>query len=256
MQHIEQNKIIKPIIIIPSRLESTRLPKKALKLIDGKPMIWHVWSNASKANVAPVIVATDSKEIKDIITKNNGNVIITDKEHTSGSDRIYEALTKYDNQENYNTVINLQGDMPFFDPNLLKTLLSKLGNEDIATLVCEANSSEVTDPNVVKAVMSWDDKEQVYGNALYFSRSKVPYNADKYWHHIGVYAWKRHSLKNFISLAPSQLELTEKLEQLRALENGMIIKAIKVNENPIGVDTQDDLNRIKKLVENKSESKL
>ena len=173
MQDIEENKIIRPIIIIPSRLESTRLPKKALKLINGKPMIWHVWSNATKANVAPVIVATDSKEIKDIITENDGNAIITNKEHTSGSDRVYEALTKYDAEENYNTVVNLQGDMPFFNPNLLKTLLSKIGNEDIATLVCEATSSETIDPNVVKAVISWDDKRKDLGNALYFSRSSL-----------------------------------------------------------------------------------
>lgn len=249
MQDIDQNKIIRPIIIIPSRLESTRLPKKALKLINGKPMIWHVWSNATKANIAPVIVATDSKEIQDIITKNDGNAIITNKEHTSGSDRVYEALTKYDAEENYNIVVNLQGDMPFFDPNLLKKLLSKVGNEDIATLVCEANPSEIINPNVVKAVISWDDKRKDLGNALYFSRSSVPYNAEFYWHHIGVYAWKRNSLKNFISLAPSQLELIEKLEQLRALENGMIIKAVKVDENPIGVDTQNDLNRIKQIME-------
>ena len=249
MQDIDQNKIIRPIIIIPSRLESTRLPKKALKLINGKPMIWHVWSNATKANIAPVIVATDSKEIQDIITKNDGNAIITNKEHTSGSDRVYEALTKYDAEENYNIVVNLQGDMPFFDPNLLKKLLSKVGNEDIATLVCEANPSEIINPNVVKAVISWDDKRKDLGNALYFSRSSVPYNAEFYWHHIGVYAWKRNSLKNFISLAPSQLELIEKLEQLRALENGMIIKAVKVDENPIGVDTQKDLNRIKQIME-------
>lgn len=249
MQDIDQNKIIRPIIIIPSRLESTRLPKKALKLINGKPMIWHVWSNATKANIAPVIVATDSKEIQDIITKNDGNAIITNKEHTSGSDRVYEALTKYDAEENYNIVVNLQGDMPFFDPNLLKKLLSKVGNEDIATLVCEANPSEIINPNVVKAVISWDDKRKDLGNALYFSRSSVPYNAEFYWHHIGVYAWKRNSLKNFISLAPSKLELIEKLEQLRALENGMIIKAVKVDENPIGVDTQKDLNRIKQIME-------
>ena len=249
MQDIDQNKIIRPIIIIPSRLESTRLPKKALKLINGKPMIWHVWSNATKANIAPVIVATDSKEIQDIITKNDGNAIITNKEHTSGSDRVYEALTKYDAQENYNIVVNLQGDMPFFDPNLLKKLLSKVGNEDIATLVCEANPSEIINPNVVKAVISWDDKRKDLGSALYFSRSSVPYNAEFYWHHIGVYAWKRNSLKNFISLAPSKLELIEKLEQLRALENGMIIKAVKVDENPIGVDTQKDLNRIKQIME-------
>jgi len=249
LQDIDQNKIIRPIIIIPSRLESTRLPKKALKLINGKPMIWHVWSNATKANIAPVIVATDSKEIQDIITKNDGNAIITNKEHTSGSDRVYEALTKYDAEENYNIVVNLQGDMPFFDPNLLKKLLSKVGNEDIATLVCEANPSEIINPNVVKAVISWDDKRKDLGNALYFSRSSVPYNAEFYWHHIGVYAWKRNSLKNFISLAPSKLELIEKLEQLRALENGMIIKAVKVDENPIGVDTQNDLNRIKQIME-------
>ena len=96
MQHLEQNKNIKPVIIIPSRLNSTRLPRKALEIIDGKPMIWHVWSNAIKADIAPVLVATDSNEIKDIIIQNGGNAILTDKKHASGSDRIYEALNIFD----------------------------------------------------------------------------------------------------------------------------------------------------------------
>lgn len=250
MQHIQQNKNINPIIIIPSRLDSTRLPRKALEIIDGKPMIWHVWFNAVNTNTAPVLVATDSNEIKDIITENGGNAVITDKKHVSGSDRIYEALNIFDLKNKYNFVINLQGDMPFFPPSIITTLLSNLKSEDLITLVCPATEEEIEDSNVVKAVIAWDTEEKNYGKALYFSRSKVPYNSDEYWHHIGIYGWKRESLKNFVLSKPSQLEMIEKLEQLRALENNMEIKVVRVNENLIGVDTKDDLDRIRKIIKN------
>ena len=253
MQHLEQNKNIKPVIIIPSRLNSTRLPRKALEIIDGKPMIWHVWSNAIKADIAPVLVATDSNEIKDIIIQNGGNAILTDKKHASGSDRIYEALNIFDQKKIYNFVINLQGDMPFFPSNLFETILSNVTSEDLITLVCPATEKEVTDPNVVKAVVSWDSKIKNFGNALYFSRSKVPYNSDEYWHHIGIYGWKRDRLKKFVLSKPTQLELMEKLEQLRVLENNMKIKVVKIEQNLIGVDTMEDLYKMRKLIE-KSES--
>ena len=149
----------------------------------------------------------------------------------------------------YNFVINLQGDMPFFPSNLFETILSNVKSEDLITLVCLATEKEVTDPNVVKAVVSWDSNIKNFGNALYFSRSNVPYNSDKYWHHIGVYGWKRESLKKFVLSKPSQLELTENLEQLRVLENSMKIKVVKIEQNLIGVDTKEDLDRIRKLME-------
>ena len=169
-------------------------------------------------------------------------------------ENIYEALNKFDNSFNYDLIINLQGDMPIFDPKVLQNLVSKIKSEDITTLVCKANLDEISDPNVVKAVISWDKNDKDNGTALYFSRTQVPYNALTYWHHIGIYAWKRKSLKKFISFPVSYLEKTEKLEQLRALENGMIIKAVKTKENFIGVDTQKDLNKVRNKIKNKSES--
>tara|TARA_B100000683_G_scaffold172985_1_gene166658 strand:- start:812 stop:1555 length:744 start_codon:yes stop_codon:yes gene_type:complete len=246
--------MLKPLIIIPSRLGSTRLQEKALKIINGQPMIWHVWSNALKADLGPVVVATDSKKISNVIDAKGGNAILTDTNHHSGSDRVYEALCKFDPNFNYDLIINLQGDMPIFDPKVLQNLVSKIKSEDITTLVCKANLDEISDPNVVKAVISWDKNDKDNGTALYFSRTQVPYNALTYWHHIGIYAWKRKSLKKFISFPVSNLEKTEKLEQLRALENGMIIKAVKTKENFIGVDTQKDLNKVRNKIKNKSES--
>ena len=132
--------------------------------------------------------------------------------------------------------------------------MSKIKNEDITTLVCKANLDEISDPNVVKAVISWDKNDDDYGTALYFSRTQVPYKALTYWHHIGIYAWKRKSLKKFISFPVSNLEKTEKLEQLRALENGMIIKVVKTKDHFIGVDTQEDLNKVRNKIKNQSES--
>ena len=246
--------MLKPIIIIPSRLGSTRLQKKALKIINGQPMICHVWSNALKADLGPVVVATDSEKISNVIDAKGGNTILTNANHQSGSDRIYEALSKFDPSFNYDLIINLQGDMPIFDPGVLQNLVSKIKSEDITTLVCKANFDEISDPNVVKAVISWDKNYDDYGTALYFSRTQVPYNALTYWHHIGIYAWKRKSLKKFISFPVSNLEKTEKLEQLRALENGMIIKVVKTKDHFIGVDTQKDLNKVRNKIKNQSES--
>jgi len=252
LQHKEQNKTFKPIIIIPSRIASVRLPKKALKVIDGKAMIWHVWSNAKSMDIGPVLVATDCEEIADIIRVNGGNAILTSQDHKSGSDRVYEALLKFDPSENYDLIINLQGDMPCFETAIIANLLSHIQGEDITTLVSLAKKSEISDPNVVKVAMSWDNNVKNFGKAVYFSRSSIPFNSREYWHHIGIYAWKRNSLKKFISLSPSQLETIEKLEQLRALEYGMQIKALKVKNAPIGVDTQNDLDRVRSLINNKN----
>ena len=200
------------------------------------------------------MVATDSEKISNVIDAKGGNTILTDANHQSGSDRIYEALSKFDPNFSYDLIINLQGDMPIFDPGVLQNLVSKIKSEDITTLVCKANLDEISDPNVVKAVISWDKNDDDYGTALYFSRTQVPYNALTYWHHIGIYAWKRKSLKKFISFPVSNLEKTEKLEQLRALENGMIIKVVKTKDHFIGVDTQKDLNKVRNKIKNQSES--
>ena len=250
LQPIENDKNDNSLVIIPARLNSTRLPQKALKEIHGKSMIWHVWSRAVKSSIGPVIVATDSNKIADIIISEGGDAILTKKDHASGSDRVYEALEIFDPNNKFDLIINLQGDVPNFNPMMLKQLVSTKQNADIGTLVSIAREDEINDPSVVKTVVSWENNLSSFkkGKALYFSRASIPFNSKKFWHHIGVYSWKRKSLEKFISLPISNLEETEKLEQLRALEAGMSIEVSEIKDSPIGVDTIDDLNKVRKMM--------
>jgi len=230
----------KPLIVIPARLAASRLPNKPLAMIGDAPMIVHVWKRAIEANIAPVIVACDAQEIADAITKVGGVAILTDPDLPSGSDRVWEAVKVYDPDEQYNVIVNLQGDLPTFKPNLLPLLMQALArpNADIATLVAPIVRDEEHDnPSVVKAVISSS------GTALYFTRAAVPTGEGPRYHHIGVYAYMRSALKKFVSLAPSELEKREKLEQLRALENGLHIEVAVVDTVPLGVDTPADLER-------------
>ena len=247
------NKII--LGVIPARWASSRFPGKPLADINGKPMVQWVSEQVQKARlITEVIVATDDKRIYDVVFEFGGKAIMTNPSLPSGTDRIFQAISELPEVEQLDSIINLQGDMPFFDPDIIVNLLSHIQDEDITTLVSLAKKSEITDPNVVKVAMSWDNNVKNFGKAVYFSRSSIPFNSREYWHHIGIYAWKRNSLKKFISLSPSQLETIEKLEQLRALENGMEIKALKVKDAPIGVDTQKDLDRVRTLINNKNKS--
>lgn len=237
------------IILIPARMAASRLPNKPMAEIAGKPLIEHVWAGAISADIAPVWVATDHQAIYDHITQIGGRAVMTRTDHPSGSDRIHEAIEAIDPEGRYQRLINLQGDLPTITKDAIGALARLLvqGNCDLATLVAPASAEEIAKSQVVKAVMSWDDDSYQSGRAHYFSRQAVPHNAETYWHHIGLYGWQRAALARFVSLPPSPLERSEKLEQLRALEAGMLIQASAIDEAPGGVDTEDDLNAIRAL---------
>lgn len=230
-----------PIILIPARIGSSRLPGKPLADIAGKPMICHVLDVALAADLGPVAVATDDQEIARIVRAAGGEAVLTDPDLPSGSDRIWQALCQLDPDETYCRVINLQGDLPELDPSVLGVLDRLLVTEgcDLATLVCPADSEEAKREQLVKAVVSWQDRQT--GRALYFSRSMVPHGSAAFWHHIGLYGWQRAALARFVSLPPSALEQAEKLEQLRALEAGMTIAVGRLDSAPPGIDTSQDL---------------
>lgn len=253
---------LQPLIIIPARLGSTRLPNKPLADIMGVPMIVRVWQQAIKANIAPVLVATDSEEIVELIEQNGGNAVLTNPNHPSGSDRIYEAWQIYDKERKYNAIINVQGDMPLLDPSIISAVLAPLADKsvDIATLATLIdNQADKINPAVVKPIVAWD-KTQSTGKALYFTRASAPWHDHtstehtELYHHIGIYAYRTDILARFISLPPSRLELREKLEQLRALENNMHIEVVRVNTLPLSVDTAEQLEQVRELVRKNTHS--
>jgi 3-deoxy-manno-octulosonate cytidylyltransferase (CMP-KDO synthetase) len=238
-----------PVILIPARRGSTRLPDKPLAMIGDEPMIAHVWRRAIQAELAPVVVACDDPEIAWVIERAGGLAVMTDSAHVSGSDRIWEALTQIDPVAEYDIVINLQGDLPTFEPSLLTTLLDAMTDPqvDIATLAVEIiDEAEKTNPSVVKPIIAFDTERR--GRALYFTRATAPTGPGPLYHHIGVYAYRREALKRFVTLPPSPLELREKLEQLRALEEGMRIDVCIVDTMPLGVDTPEDLEKARRLL--------
>ena len=238
-----------PIILIPARLGSTRLPGKILADIAGLPMIVHVLNRALESGLGPVAVACCESEVADAVTKNGGIAIMTDPELPSGSDRIHAALDELDPNGRHDMVINLQGDLPSIDPSYLATVLRPLAQGYvIGTLVAPVTSQEeASSPSVVKCVCAFAEGADV-APALYFSRNAVPSGAGPLWHHIGIYAYRREALGRFVSLPPSPLEVREKLEQLRALEAGMRIGAARVAAAPFGVDTQADLDHARRLL--------
>lgn len=239
-----------PIVLIPSRLASTRLPDKPLADIHGAPMIVHCLRRAREAGFGRVAVACGDAAIAQAVTAAGGEAVLTDPNHPSGSDRIYEALQILDPEGRHDAVVNLQGDLPAIDPRVVRAALEPLRDPaiDIATLATPIKDAhEIDDPNVVKAVLSLE-AGQTIGRALYFSRRPVPSGEGPLWHHIGIYAYRRAALARFVALRPSPLERREKLEQLRALENGMAIAAAVVDTLPLGVDTPADLERIRQVM--------
>ena len=243
------------VILIPARMAASRLPGKPMADIAGKPLIEHVWNQAVSSDIAPVYVATDHQEIHAHITAIGGKAVMTSADHPSGSDRIFEALCRIDEAGRYQHIINLQGDLPTITSQAIASLASLLqeGGCDLATLVAKATDEEVSKSQIVKAVMNWDIKPDGSrartGRAHYFSRLAVPYQADEYWHHIGLYGWQRAALERFVACPPSSWEVTEKLEQLRALQAGMIIKAAHIDEAPGGIDTPEDLEAIRQIMQ-------
>lgn len=237
------------IILIPARMASSRLPGKPLADINGLPMIVHVVTRALESKVGDVYVACCEREVYEAVRAHGGKAMMTDPNHVSGTDRIYEVLTAL--KQDYEYIINVQGDLPTLDPTLIKTALSLLQNNpdvDIATLACEIHTQEdKLNPNIVKPVIAFEaDKNS--GRALYFSRSCVPYGGGSIYHHIGLYAYRKKALKIFKSLPASPLEKRESLEQLRALENGLRIDVAIVDTVPLGVDTPADLEIAKRIL--------
>ena len=235
------------LIIIPARLESSRLPNKPLADICGSPMIIHVLNRGLESKCGDVVVATSNIEIRDVVESYGAKAIMTDSKHPSGSDRIYEALNIIDNKNKYKNIVNLQGDLPTIDPSLIKLTFKLIENNkdaDISTLGGTIkDKNELEDPNVVKAYVENIDRP-LYANN--FIRSPDGYDSDKLYHHLGIYGYKRKSLEKFIKTKQSKREKEFKLEQLRALDNGMKIAIDLINQIPIGVDTKDDLYKVRK----------
>ena len=242
----------KTAIIIPIRMGSTRLPGKFHADINGKPMILHVIDRARESNLANIFVACDHEDHFKMVTNYGAKAVMTSIEHQSGSDRAFEALKIIDPDNHFDYIINLQGDIPFFDAKVITDVAHELYHDsdaDIATMAALINDpEEVNNPNIVKLVFNKNF------HAMYFSRSGIPFamagaKAD-YFHHFGIYAYRRQALSKYVSLPQSKLELTERLEQLRAMENGMVIR-VGITENiPISVDVPEDLIKARNYAKN------
>jgi 3-deoxy-manno-octulosonate cytidylyltransferase (CMP-KDO synthetase) len=243
-----------PIVIIPARMASTRLPNKPLALIHGEPMIAHVWRRAIEADVGPVLVAADDRRIVEAVEAVGGRAILTRQDHASGSDRIFEAVGAFDSARRHSIVVIVQGALPTIAAEAVRAAIAPLEEAavDIATLATPiVRPEERDDPNVVKAVGAAIAPGRL--RALYFTRASAPWGEGPLLHHIGLYAYRREALARFVALPPSPLEKREKLEQLRALEAGMRIDIALVDTAPLGVDTPGDLERARAMLAPKRE---
>ena len=235
------------IIIIPARLSSSRLPKKPILDISGKSMIVRVWESAIASEIGPVLVAAGDTEIFENIKEAGGKCILTDPNLPSGTDRIAAAIKEFDKKKKYNKVINLQGDMPYFPASYLKAVSKLINNDgaDMATLASPLNKSDIENPNSVKVEIEFDNTLG-QNRAVNFSRFLLNYSNKKYFHHIGIYAFDRKALENFVEYPQSSREKIEKLEQLRAIEMSMRISIGIVDKTPDSIDTLEDLKLVRK----------
>ena len=247
---------MKVVGIIPARYASTRFPGKPLAVIKGKTMIRRVCEQAWKSKLDAVVVATDDVRIADEVMGFGGQYVMTDPNHRSGTDRCREALDLLGNQ--YDAVVNIQGDEPFIDPQQINLLVDLISREDtqLASLAKRIeDEDDLFSPNAVKVVM---DKE---GKALYFSRNPIPFirNVERtewlkkgvFYQHIGIYAYKAETLRQVASLQPTALEMAESLEQLRWLENGLSIRMAVTESVNVSIDTPEDLVKAEQFAENK-----
>lgn len=233
------------IVIIPARMASNRLPGKPLADICGLTMIQQVMKRGLEADVGTVLVAAAEDEIANNVRLAGGDAILTDAKLPSGSDRVAQALAMRDVERRYEFVVNLQGDLPTIDPDAIRTCLGIFKNfdVDITTLVANITDvDEVNNSNIVKAIASFS-VGATSGIATDFVRELQPGAAPPYWHHIGIYCYRRTALEKFVSLPISQNERHRSLEQMRALDNGMKIAVAQVDVVPFGVDTSEDLER-------------
>jgi len=237
---------MKTVVVIPARLESTRLPNKVILDIGGKPLIQRVFEQVKKSKkVSDIFIATDSEKIIKIVESFGGKAILTSSKHQSGTDRIAEAVQNLETD----FIINVQGDEPLISPNLIDSLISVLENDDEVSFVSAMrkidNLEDLDNPNCVKVITDFSQ------NAIYFSRSKIPFSRDNdfqnYFQHIGIYGYKKDFLLKYSQLPQTVLEQTEKLEQLRAIENGFKIRMVETEYKSIGVDTLADLEKVRQI---------
>ena len=237
------------LVVIPARLNSSRLPNKVLLKVQGKSIIEYVYRQVEKSKlVDKIIVATDSEIVLKDVNNFCGEAVLTSSKHQSGTDRVAEVAKKY----NFKNIINVQGDEPNISPNLIDSLFFELENEKVyfVSAMSLINSfDEVANPNVVKVICD------INNYAIYFSRSQIPFIRDNdfqidFFKHIGIYGFKKDFLIKYSKLSQTNLELSEKLEQLRAIENGYKIKMAKTDYNSFGIDTLEDFENFKKFILN------
>ena len=241
----------KTVIIIPSRLSAKRLPNKPLLKINDKPMVTQVYERAMEANIGEVYVATPDQKIIDVINNFSGKTIITKDNHKTGSDRVYEAFNKIDDK-NIDFIINLQGDMPNIEPENIFKLnnLMKKNDSGIGTLGAKImNNNEMSDENIVKVKTKETLNKKNSSSAIDFFRKKNDQNTHNLYHHLGIYIYKVKILEKIVMLKQTFNEKKIKLEQLRALENHINIQTILAQKCSIGVDTEEDYLKIKKIME-------
>ena len=246
----------KSIILIPSRLAATRLPNKPLLKINNKSIIMHVYEKALECGIGDVFVTTCDDEIISEVRKNGGKSILTSKHHNTGTDRIAEALDKIKLQNEVEYIINLQGDEPLIDISDIKNLSNKAinNNSDLATLACKidkSNQDKYTNSNIVKVVTQDNLQQMSISKAVKFERIIDAKTNNYIYQHIGIYIYKKSILKKLINLNQTENEKVKKLEQLRALENGISIDVTYAKTIPIGVDTREDYVELKNLMEYK-----
>ena len=244
---------MKAIAIIPARIASTRLPRKILREIAGQTMLQRVYEAAKGCKLlADVIVATDSPEIMSVCQKNGWSAQLTSDKHKSGTDRVHEVATRFSIADSIDVFVNVQGDEPLARPEHIDALLGPMRDAKVAvsTVMTPCPPADIANPNAVKVVVNKQ------GRALYFSRSTVPFDRDKttqfrYMKHLGFYAYRKSALDTFCLLPESDLERSERLEQLRFLENGIDIHVVETPFDTIGVDTEDDLKRVESIIKNR-----
>jgi len=240
---------MRAIAVIPARLASTRLPRKVLRGIAGRPMLGWVYEAArSSPLLAEVIVATDSEEVMDVCHQNGWNARMTSPQHRSGTDRVYEVACSVAAE----VYVNVQGDEPLARREHIEALLAAMKDASVmvSTIKTRAAAAAIDNPNAVKVVTD------ASGRALYFSRAPIPYDRDRsgqprYFKHLGFYAYRKPALERFCALPESALERSERLEQLRFLENGIPIHVAETPYDTIGVDTEDDLRRVEAILKHR-----
>ena len=230
---------MKSIIVIPSRMASTRFPGKPLAIIAGKPMIQRVWEQAIISNLGEVLVACSENEVFNLIKSLGGKVILTDPDLPSGTDRIHSALLQMNSEFDFDCIINLQGDMPLIQPEHINKVVQPIkDNFNIGTLATNLKKNEEDNPNVTKVKVDWNKKSVGIAEEFFRNKDKIE---DNVFHHVGIYSYTKKSLDNFVNLPKSKNEITLNLEQYRAMDSGISIGVSFVDGISAGIDTKDDL---------------